>query len=92
VKLSEQTAAHLPQERHILAIKFFNELCAVTDSFDLIAEHYGATTLGNLLYLQGAVLKGGFIECTPDEFDRLDDILNTTPGWQTWLAYIVRVK
>ena len=49
------------------ATLFFQELLDSVDSLTGIADEHGSRTLADLMYLQNAILSGGFIDYYPDE-------------------------
>ncbi len=88
----EAAATRLLADRDSLAVKFFDELYESHESFELIPDQHNTVALGQLLYLQGAILKNSMLECTADEFAHMDEILKPLPSYTTWLTYIERIE
>ena len=68
------------------ADRFLQELQQEFDLVELGALH-GTATLAQLMYLQGAIMKGTFIDHYPTESDLLV-VLNQLPSAEVWKDYI----
>ena len=66
---------------------FFEELLGSVETLASIADDHGARTLADLMYLQNAILGGGFIDHYPDESSVLD-IASALPSGDIWAQYI----
>ncbi len=69
------------------AKRFYDELIDATETFTDIAEQHGARTLSDLMYLQNAILSGGYIDHYPNESAVLD-IVRALPSGEEWVKYI----
>lgn len=69
------------------ATRFFRELLNSAESLTGIAEVYGSRTLADLMYLQNAILSGGFIDHYPDE-SRVLEIVSALPSCEQWSKFI----
>ncbi len=65
------------------ATQFFAELLDSVESLTGIADEYGARTLADLMYLQNAILSGGFIESYSDESSVVEvvSVLSSAAQW-----------
>lgn len=70
---------------------FFSELLESVETLTGIAEAYGPRTLADLMYLQNAILSGGFIDCDPSESSVLD-VVRGLPLGEVWLGFVREVK
>ncbi|WP_341744734.1 hypothetical protein [Azonexus hydrophilus] len=70
-----------------LADKFMQELLESVETLTSIAEEHGSRTLADLMYLQLAIMKGGFIDYYPDESNVLDIARSLTSG-EKWASFI----
>ena len=68
------------------ADRFMQELQQEFHLVEVGALH-GTTTLVHLMYLQGAIMKGTFIDHYPTESDLLV-VLNQLPSAEVWKDYI----
>lgn len=68
------------------AVQFMDELLNSVESLGAVAEQYGKRTLVDLMYLQHAVLTGGFIDVYPRE-SRAADILRDLPSGKRWSEF-----
>lgn len=69
------------------AIKFMKELLESVETLTGIADEYGSRTFADLMYLQLAILKGGFIDHYPDE-SKVLDIARSLPSGEQWVTFI----
>jgi hypothetical protein len=70
------------------ARQFFSELLESLETLSGVAEAHGARTLADLMFLQGAILNGTFIDAYPEE-SRVIDIVKALPSGDRWLTYVV---
>lgn len=68
-------------------IRFMTELLAQYETLTGIADEHGVRTLADLMYLQQAILKGGFIDHYPGESAVLE-IVRDLPSGEAWAAHI----
>lgn len=66
---------------------FMTELLESVETLTGIAEAHGPRTLADLMYLQGAILEGGFIDHYPDE-SAVAEIAAALPSGQRWAKFI----
>ena len=66
---------------------FYSELIDSVETLTEIAEIHGARTLADLMYLQNAILTGGFIDYYPDESNVLE-IAGALPSGEQWSEFI----
>jgi hypothetical protein len=66
---------------------FFQELLDSVESLTGIAEEHGSRTLADLMYLQNAILSGGFIDHYPDE-SKVLEIASALPSGSHWSTFI----
>ncbi|MDK2126697.1 hypothetical protein [Parachitinimonas caeni] len=66
---------------------FWSELVNSVESLTTLADQHGARTLVDLMYLQNAILSGGFIDSDPDE-SSVQQIVMALPSADHWLIYI----
>jgi len=69
------------------ATVFFKELLDSVDSLTGIAVEHGSRTLADLMYLQNAILGGGFIDHYPDE-SKVLEIASALPSGSQWSTFI----
>lgn len=69
------------------AAKFFRELLDSVETLSGIAVEHGARTLADLMYLQNAILNGGFIDHYPDE-SKVLEIASALPSGEQWSRFI----
>ena len=69
------------------ATLFFKELLDSVETLAGIADEHGSRTLADLMYLQNAILSGGFIDHYPDE-SKVLEITNTLPSGSQWSTFI----
>ena len=69
------------------AALFFQELMDSVETLAGIAEEHGSRTLADLMYLQNAILNGGFIDHYPDE-SKVLDISLFLPSGEQWSKFI----
>jgi hypothetical protein len=85
------TASQDDEERkaqgHERARLFMQELLDSVETLSSIAEQHGARTLADLMYLQNAILSGGFIDHYPGESKVLEIARNLPSGGQ-WSKFI----
>ncbi len=72
---------------HEPASLFMRELLDSVETLSGIAEQHGARTLADLMYLQNAILSGGFIDHYPGE-SKVLEIARGLPSSEAWLKYI----
>lgn len=66
---------------------FMQELLDSVETLSGIAEEHGARTLVDLMYLQQAILSGGFIDHYPDE-SKVLEIAQGLPSGELWPRFI----
>lgn len=85
------TASQDDEERkaqgHDRARLFMQELLDSVETLSGIAEQHGARTLADLMYLQNAILSGGFIDHYPGESNVLE-IASGLPSGRRWSKFI----
>lgn len=81
------TAVERKAKNADLADKFMQELLESVETLTGIAEEHGPRTLADLMYLQQAILKGGFIDHCPDE-SRVLDTVRDLPSGKLWATFI----
>ena len=69
------------------AAMFFQELLDSVDTLAGMAAEHGSRTLADLMYLQNAILSGGFIDHYPDE-SRVLEIASALPSGEQWSMFI----
>ena len=69
------------------AMLFMQELLDSVETLSGIAEQHGARTLADLMYLQYAILSGGFIDHYPGE-SKVLEIASGLPSGGRWLEFI----
>lgn len=69
------------------ACLFMKELLDSVESLTAIAEQHGPRTLADLMYLQSAILEGGFIDHYPSESKALE-LVQHLPSGQRWAQHI----
>ena len=72
---------------HERARLFMRELLDSVETLSGIAEQHGARTLADLMYLQYAILSGGFIDHCPGE-SKVLEIARGLPSGEAWSKYI----
>lgn len=85
------TASQDDEERkaqgHERARLFMQELLDSVETLSSIAEQHGARTLADLMYLQNAILSGGFIDHYPGE-SKVLEIARDLPSGGQWSKFI----
>jgi hypothetical protein len=85
------TASQDDEERkaqgHERARLFMQELLDSVETLSGIAEQHGARTLADLMYLQNAILSGGFIDHYPGE-SKVLEIASGLPSGGQWSKFI----
>lgn len=66
---------------------FFDELLNHVETLTAITEEYNVRTLADLMYLQLAILKGGFIDHYPGE-SKVLELVNALPSGERWATFI----
>ena len=69
------------------ASTFFKELLDSVENLTGIADVYGSRTLADLMYLQNAILNGGFIDHYPDE-SKVLEVICSLPSGKQWSSFI----
>jgi hypothetical protein len=69
------------------AVLFFQELQNSVETLTGIADEHGSRTLADLMYLQNAILSGGFIDHYPDE-SKVLEIARALPSGKQWSTFI----
>ena len=69
------------------AVLYFHELLDSSETLTSIAVVHGSRTLADLMYLQNAILIGGFIDCYSEE-SRVLEIASALPSGQHWSKFI----
>lgn len=72
---------------HDRARLFMQELLDSVETLSGIAEQHGARTLADLMYLQNAILSGGFIDHYPGE-SKVLEIARDLPSGGQWSKFI----
>ena len=72
---------------HDRASLFMQELLDSVETLSGIAEQHGARTLADLMYLQNAILSGGFIDHYPGE-SKVLEIARDLPSGGQWSKFI----
>ena len=72
---------------HDRARLFMQELLDSVETLSGIAEQHGARTLADLMYLQNAILSGGFIDHYPGE-SKVLEIASGLPSGEQWSKFI----
>jgi len=72
---------------HDRASLFMQELLDAVETLSGIAEQHGARTLADLMYLQNAILSGGFIDHYPEE-SKVLEIASGLPSGGQWSKFI----
>ena len=72
---------------HERASLFMRELLDSVETLSGIAEQHGARTLADLMYLQNAILSGGFIDHYPEE-SKVLEIASGLPSSGQWSKFI----
>jgi len=72
---------------HERASLFMRELLDSVETLSGIAEQHGARTLADLMYLQNAILSGGFIDHYPEE-SKVFEIASGLPSGGQWSKFI----
>lgn len=67
----------------LAATLFFQELLGAVEILTMVAEEQGSRTLADLMYLQNAILNGGFIDYYPDE-SKVLEIASALPSGDLW--------
>ncbi|CUJ49864.1 Uncharacterised protein [Achromobacter sp. 2789STDY5608633] len=70
------------------AVQFMEELLEQHETLNDIAIQHGSRTLADLMYMQQAILTGGFVDAWPDE-SGLISVLKTLPSVEHWRSYVV---
>lgn len=81
------TTVELEARRAEKAVLFMQELLDSVETLTGISEEHGPRTLSDLMYLQLAILKGGFIDHYPDE-SKVLDIARGLPSGEQWAQFI----
>jgi len=69
------------------ADRFFQELLDSVETLAGIVDEHGSRTLADLMYLQNAILKGGFIDHYPGE-SKVLEIAGALPSGEQWSKFI----
>lgn len=69
------------------ACLFMKELLDSVEALTAIAEQHGPRTLADLMYLQSAILNGGFIDHLPGE-SKVLELVQHLPSGKRWMNYI----
>jgi hypothetical protein len=75
------------EERVGLATLFMDEVLLHHDCLVKIGESMGVQTLADLCFLQGAIMRGTFIEHYRDS-SSIVDLINSLPSAIAWHSYI----
>lgn len=68
---------------------FWDELLMATESLSAIAEEFGNATLCDCMYLQNALLTGGYIDNDgPEATSKIVDLVAKLPSSETWTKFI----
>ena len=69
------------------ATLFFKELLNSVETLTGIADEHGSRTLADLMYMQNAILSGGFIDHYPEE-SKVLEIVSDLPSGDRWSTFI----
>lgn len=69
-----------------LAERFFKEINDNYDSIASLGDEHGSRTLGDLFYLQAALLTGGFIDSWPSS--NVLTVIDSLPSASLWRSFI----
>ncbi len=69
------------------ATLFWRELSESVESLTELADQHGPRTLADLMYLQNAILSGGFIDHYPGESNVLE-VVKALPSAERWLQFV----
>lgn len=72
------------------ATLFMSELSDSVETLSGIADQYGTRTLADLMYLQNAILRDGYIDHYPGE-SKVMEIAMNLPSWARWASFITVV-
>ncbi len=70
-----------------LASRFMDELLDSIETLTMIGEEHGPRTLADLMYLQQAIMKAGFIDHEPGE-SKVLDLAQALPSGKLWTSFI----
>jgi len=70
--------------QEIEARQFFNELLGSVETLGSVAEQYGTGAIVQLMYLQGAILKGTYIDLDLKEVAALGFVRDLPSGERWW--------
>lgn len=82
-----RTHAELRAAAAELCAQFMTEVLDAHESLTGIAEEHGVRTLADLMYLQQAILKSGYIDHYPGESSVLE-IIQGLPSSEKWLPFV----
>lgn len=88
VEFFETTALNAPHAGAAQAGKFFDELLDTFETLTGIADVYGDRTLSDCLYLQQAILKGGFLDYETSDDSCVLDVVGQLPSRDEWRTFI----
>lgn len=66
---------------------FFDELLDSVETLTGIADEHGARTLSDLIYLQNAIMKNGFVDHYPGE-SKVLEIASALPSGDRWAQFV----
>lgn len=66
---------------------FFDELLDSVETLTGIADEHGARTLADLMYLQNAIMKNGFVDHYPGE-SKVLEIASALPSGDRWTKFV----
>jgi hypothetical protein len=69
------------------AVTFFQELLESVEILTMVDELHGMRTLADLMYLQNAILNGGFIDHYPGE-SKVLEMASALPSGDQWSRFI----
>ncbi len=78
--------------QEIEARQFFNELLASVETLGSVADLYGTGALVHLMYLQGAILKGTYIDLDLKEVAALSFVRDLPSGERWWKFVYINEK
>lgn len=73
------------------AVRLMRELLEQFETLTAISDQYGVRTLVDLMYLQQAILTGGYVDAWPAE-SGLINVLRSLPSVSRWRGYIVAAE
>lgn len=68
--------------------RFFGEVLAEYESLQLLAEHFGASTLADVTHVMASIVQGTSFEVWPSQTtgSRIDEVVSSLPSSEEWSA------